>query len=98
MTTASVELLTEAGALLLLRACIDMDVTGSILQFLDQHCKTGAVVLSCPEHRTLCAVCPEDVLLEHRQGKRVLDSLHDHLSVLPSQGGPFDFLTEAKHE
>lgn len=88
VTAASIELLTGAGAALLLRCGVNMDVVWTVLQILSQHSKARAVVLSSPEHASLGPVGPENVLLEDGQGERVLDTLHDHLSVLTSQSGP----------
>ena len=88
MTAASVELLTGAGAALLLGCSINMDVVWSVLQVLGQHCKARAIFLSSPEDASLSPVSPENVLLEDSHGVRVLDALHDHLSVLSSQSRP----------
>lgn len=93
MTAASIELLTEAGAALLLRSSMDMDVIWSVLQLLGQDSKVRAVVLSCPENGSLSPVCPEDVLLEDSQGVRVHDSVQDDLSILTSQRGPLDLIS-----
>lgn len=88
VTAASVELLTGAGAALLLRCGVNVDVVWTELQVLSQHYKTRAIVFSGSEYASLCPVGPENVLLEDSQGKRVLDTLHDHLSVLTSQSRP----------
>lgn len=45
MTAASIELLTGAGAILLHRSRIDLDVIWSVLQVLGKHCKSGAIIL-----------------------------------------------------
>lgn len=82
MTAASVELLTEAGAALLLRSGINMDVVGTVLHFLSHHCEARAIIFRSPKQSSLRPVGPEDVLLEDSHGVRVLDPLEDHLSVL----------------
>ena len=73
-----------------------MDVVWSVLQVLGQHCEVRTIVLPCPKDGSLSPVGPEDVLFEDGQGVRVLDPLHDHLSVLPSQSGPLNFVSVAK--
>lgn len=93
MTAASVELLTGAGASLLLRCGINMDVIWSELQVLGQHCEARSIVLTSPKDGSLSPVSPEDVLLEDSHGVRVLDPLHDHLSVLASQSGPLNLIS-----
>lgn len=93
ITAASVELLTGAGATLLLRCGINMDVVWSVLQVLDQHCEARAVILPGPKDASLGPVGPKDVLLEDSHGERVLDALHDHLSVLTSQSGALNLIS-----
>lgn len=93
MTTASIKLLTRAGAALLLRAGINVDVIWSVLQVLGQHCKARAIILPCPKDSSLCPVGPEDVLLENSHGIWVLDPPQDHLSVLTSQSGSFNLIS-----
>lgn len=88
MTAASIELLTRAGAALLLGCSINVDVIWTILHVLGQHSEARAVVLSSPEDASLSPVSPENVLLEDSHGERVLNPLHDHLSVLTSQSSP----------
>lgn len=93
MTAASIKLLTGAGAALLLRSGIHMNVIWSVLQVLSQHCKARAIILLSPKDGSLSPVGPEDVLLEDSHGVRVRDPLHDHLSVLTSQSGPLDLIS-----
>lgn len=85
MAAASIELLTGAGAALLLRSSINMDVIWSILQVLCQHCEARATIFLSPKDSFLRPVSPEDVLLEDSHGVRVRDPMHDYLSVLTSQ-------------
>lgn len=94
MTTASVELLAGAGAALLLRCSVDVDVIWAVLQVLDQHCEAGAIILPSPKDGSLSPVRPEDVLLEYSHGVRVLDPLHDHLPVFTCQSSPLNFVSE----
>lgn len=82
MTAASVELLTGAGAALLLRSGINVDVVGTVLHFLSYHCEARAIILRSPKHSSLRPVGPEDVLLEDSHSVRILDPLEDHLAVL----------------
>lgn len=70
-----------------------MDVVWSVLQVLGEHCEARAIVLSSPEDAPLSPVGPEDVLFEDSQGERVLGTLHDHLSVLTSQGGALNLIS-----
>lgn len=93
MTAASVELLTGAGADLLFRCSINMDVVWSIQQVLGQHCEARAIILASPKDGSLGPVGPEDVLLEDSHGIRVLNPLQDHLSVLASQSGPLNLIS-----
>lgn len=93
MTAASIELLTGAGAHLLFRACVNMNVIWSVLQVLRQDSKARTTILSCPEDGSLSPISPEDVLLEHGHGKWVQDPMHYYLSVLPSQSGPLNFIS-----
>lgn len=98
ITAASVELLTGAGAALLLRCGINVDVVWSVLQVLDQHCEARAIVLPSPKDGSLGPVGPEDVLLEDSHGERVLDPPQDHLSVLTSQSGPLNLISAGGEE
>ncbi len=93
MTAASIELLTGAGAALLLRCGINMDVVWSVLQVLGQYCEARAIILVSPKDGSLRPVGPEDVLLEDSHGVRVLDPLQDHLSVLASQSGSLNLIS-----
>ena len=98
MTAASVELLTRAGAALLLGRSVNVDVVRSVLQVLGQHRKARAIVLSGPEDGFLGPVGPENVLLEDSHGKRVHDPMHDHLSVLTRQSSPLYLVSEGRRE
>lgn len=93
MAAASIELLTGAGAALLLRSSINMDVIWAILQVLCQNCEARATIFLSPKDSVLCPVSPEDVLLEDSHGIRVWDPVHDYLSVLTSQSGPFNLIS-----
>lgn len=93
VTAASIELLTGAGAHLLFRACVNMNVIWSVLQVLRQDSKARTAIFSCPEDGSLCPISPEDVLLEHSHGIWVQDPMHYYLSVLPSQSGPLNFIS-----
>lgn len=84
VAAASVKHLTKVGAALLLGGCINMDVIRSVLHVLGQHCNAGAVILLGSKDGSFGPVRPEDVLLVDSHGERVLDSPHDHLSVLAS--------------
>lgn len=84
VAAASVKLLTKAGAALLLGGCINMDVIRLVLHVLGQHCNAGAVILLGSIDASFGPVRPEDVLFVDSHGERVLDSSHDHLSVLTS--------------
>lgn len=98
VTTASVELLTEAGATLLLRCSIDMDVIWPVLQVLSYHSKARAIILPGPKHSSLGPVGPENVLLEDSHGKWVLDSMHYHLPILTGQSGPLNLVTKKENK
>lgn len=84
VAAASVKELTKVGTALLLGGCINMDVIRSVLHVLGQHYNTGAIVLLGSKDASFGPVCPEDVLLVDSHGEWVLDSPHDHLSVLAS--------------
>lgn len=93
MTAASIELLAGAGALLLFRACVNMDVIWPVLHVLRQDSEARTTIFSCPEDGSLSPISPEDVLLEHGHGIWVQDPMHYYLSVLPSQSGPLNFIS-----
>lgn len=98
ITAASVELLTGAGAALLLRRGINVDVVWSVLQVLGQHCYARPIDFPRPEDGFLRPVSPEDVLLEDSHSVRVLDPQQDHLSVGAGESGPFDLISKGRGE
>lgn len=93
MTATTVELLTEAGAALLLGSRINMDDVWPVLHILGQHRKARAIILPSPEYTSLGPVRPENILLEDRHGKRVHNAMYDHLSVLASERRSFYFVS-----
>lgn len=90
MTAASIELLTKAGASLLLRLSINVNVIWSVLQILGYLCDARAIILSSPEHTSFSPVGPEDVLLIDSHSKWVRNTLQDHFSVFAGQLGPLN--------
>lgn len=94
MTTASIELQAGAGAVVLFRLCINMDAIWAVLHVLHQHCKARAIIFPSPIDGSLSPVSPEDILLEYSYGERILDPLHNHLSVLTRQSGPLNFVSK----
>lgn len=98
VTAASVELLTGAGAALLLGCSVNMNVVRPVLQVLRQYCEARAIVLSCPKDASLSPVGPENVLLKDSHGIRGQDPVHDHLSVLAIQRSPFYLVSVGRRE
>lgn len=70
MTAASVELLTRAGARLLLRCSISVNYLQPGLQVLGQHYDARKIVFPSPRDITLSPVSPDDVLLKDSRTTR----------------------------
>lgn len=93
MAAASIKLLTEAGAHLLFRSGVNMDVIWSILQVLHQDSEARPTVFPSPKDGSLSPISPEDVLLEDSHSIGVQDPMHYCLSVLTSQSSPLNFIS-----
>lgn len=94
MTAAAVELLAGTAALLLFAVGQHVDVHGPRRKVLQHHPLVRPVVFVCAVDAACVPVCPEDMLVVYRHGKRVDGCTHDHLAVGSGKRTSLNLLSE----